>query len=211
MTLGYTCTNESLDAIIYGMQLSRGDSILAVLGSGDQAFAMIEYANSVLAVDNNPAQVKFALERKALLEAGNFYGFLEHLAGTGTKDYLMEIHKLDRDAYFTPERMESIRRNLDKLEIWEGDIFRQEGKFSRIYLSNVLRYTKKGKAKRGIRKLAGTLEKKGVLYIADQFDIHREGNTKGFESFEEDEALSAEAYKLHWHAMWRPAVYRRAQ
>lgn len=215
MTLQYSFTNESLDAVMHGMQLSRENNALAVLGAGCQAFAMLEQAGSVIAVDNNPVQVKFALERKAMLEAGDFKGFLEHRVGTGIEDGdFADILKAGRDAYFTPERMESIRRNLDKLEIREGNIFQQEGKFSGIYLSNVLRYTPKIEAKQGIRKLAGLLENNGLLYIADKldiwaindsdpaYDIHKEG-------LKMEKALSTKASELSWHSIWFPAIYRK--
>ena len=57
MTQIYARTNEDLTAIVKGLDVNPADYILAVGGSGDQAFALLENAKRVLAVDAEDQQV----------------------------------------------------------------------------------------------------------------------------------------------------------
>jgi len=54
--VNYRTTNESLDAIVLALQPNKNDKILAVGGSGDQAFSLLEKAGEVCCVDNNEVQ-----------------------------------------------------------------------------------------------------------------------------------------------------------
>ena len=48
--LEYSCTNEDLKGIMAGLDLSPTDRVLTVAGSGDQAFAFLEFARQVNSV-----------------------------------------------------------------------------------------------------------------------------------------------------------------
>lgn len=43
-TIPYPCTNENLAAIVNGLNINENDTVVAVLGSGDQALALLEKA-----------------------------------------------------------------------------------------------------------------------------------------------------------------------
>ena len=51
MAQTFARTNEDLPSIVRGMDVNPSDYILAVGGSGDQAFALLEYAKKVKTVD----------------------------------------------------------------------------------------------------------------------------------------------------------------
>lgn len=209
MVLNYTFTNECLDAIVLGMELSETDTVLAILSSGDQAFAMLEHAGNILAVDTNLEQVEYALERKRFLEEKRFYEFLNYLSGIGDDDY--PAYKPSRDAYFTPERMERIRQKLGRMEIMEDNIFDTKGeeRFSRIYLSNASGY---GNTERNLARAAMLLKKGGLLYMTSGngiIEILRDENPNYLECLEKDIGLTKIANGFNVGLPWAPSVYRR--
>lgn len=71
----YGHTNESLWAVISGMNVSKDDRVLTICGSGDQAFALVEYAREVLAVDIEAKQIDYAKKRLEALKKGNYEDF----------------------------------------------------------------------------------------------------------------------------------------
>ena len=132
LMLEYTTANESIESIIAGMDIKKEDRILAVCGSGDQAFALLEYAREVVAVDYNPVQIAYAQERKQKLQQWDVEEF-------------MGISFKWRTRYFKKKgRLERIRKKLDALSFLEGEIFsmaQNEGrKFNKLYLSNAISY-----------------------------------------------------------------------
>ena len=64
----YRFTNESLEAVMAGLQVSEGDRIFAVCGAGDQAFAMVEKADYVLAFDRLKLQADYARRTMNLIK-----------------------------------------------------------------------------------------------------------------------------------------------
>jgi len=81
-TLGHRCTNESLAAIVNGLDVNETDDILAICGSGDQAFALLEKAHSVTAVDIYKNQVDYARYRKRCLKEEK-YAFFQNMPAKG--------------------------------------------------------------------------------------------------------------------------------
>lgn len=71
----YGHTNESLWAIVAGMNVSKEDRILSICSSGDQAFALAEFAGEVLAFDRNNVQVEYARRRLEALRVENYSDF----------------------------------------------------------------------------------------------------------------------------------------
>ncbi|MDD5192687.1 MAG: DUF3419 family protein [Candidatus Nanoarchaeia archaeon] len=71
----YGHTNESLWAIVAGMDVAKKDRVLSICSSGDQAFALGEYANEVVAVDINTAQINYAKRRLEALKNENYNDF----------------------------------------------------------------------------------------------------------------------------------------
>ncbi len=135
----WLCTNENLEAIILGLDPQPDDVVLAVCGSGDQAFAILEYVESVVAFDISTAQINFAIQRKRALGEGNYTRFLclDELSGHSGQEVR------SRKKYFLKEgRLERIRRKLDSLLFRVGDItnafFGEATQYSKVYLSNIL-------------------------------------------------------------------------
>ena len=95
----YTHTNENLDAIVEGLSICPEDKVLAVLGSGDQAFAMVERGALVHAVDLNFAQVLFAQKRINFIRDRKYDAFLNV-----SDDVFLNRSKsreaIERDRYF---------------------------------------------------------------------------------------------------------------
>ncbi len=73
--LVYGHTNESLWAIIAGLKPTRNDKLLSICGSGDQAFALAEFAQEVVAVDRNYSQLSYAQRRRDALLAEDYENF----------------------------------------------------------------------------------------------------------------------------------------
>ncbi|MFA5887977.1 MAG: hypothetical protein WC852_04680 [Candidatus Nanoarchaeia archaeon] len=215
----YPYTNESLDAVVKGLDVQSSDDIIGVLGSGDQAFAMIEYANSVLAVDNNKVQVAYAQERKAMLREGNIERFLH-------PECLPEItgkYKGHMDSivdYFSqPGRLERIRQKLDLLEIKKtANVLdkMKEGRFSKAYLSNIIGFNgfmiKPNAQKAFVKELANRLRMPGLIYFTSTSWLRLEK----MHEIENDKALTIAArqeedklYSGEYASGWRVLVYRR--
>lgn len=209
----FRSTNESLEAIVKGMRLTRKDNVLAVCGSGDQAFAMLEYANSVVAVDRNKEQIEYAKERARLIEAGDIDGLIneaERVCKMTTPDYI----KL----YFSqPGRFERIREKICRLEIKQvNDILDEvkKGEFSKAYISNIIGFNgfmaEPAKQAEYIKRLAGMLRRPGIIYISNARSICTR-KICNQHNLQKDKALSEAARKeeVENGCYWHPAVYRR--
>ncbi len=110
----FPVTNECLEAIIAGIHPQDDDVVLAVGGSGDQAFALMEHAKKVLVIDNNPEQIGMIEKRKNALSHGDLDLFLERQQMHKNFDSLY----LARDEYFNqPGRFEKLSENVDRLMV----------------------------------------------------------------------------------------------
>ncbi|MFA5888516.1 MAG: hypothetical protein WC852_07445 [Candidatus Nanoarchaeia archaeon] len=137
MKAPFTVTRESLAGIVKGMNICNRDDVLTVCASGDQAFALLEDAKSVAAVDIDPQQIGYAIERQKALKQGDISKFL---SGERMLDGLIGR----RNAYFLEKgRLERIKEKIGSLELKAGDLMQmpeERDRFSKIYLSNVLEY-----------------------------------------------------------------------
>ncbi len=148
---------EDLSVIMAGLQPCKDDNILALCGSGDQAFALLESGAEVHAVDCVHDQLQYARERVNYLRAGNVEAFRRH----------------DASRYFLDDRrVESIRGNLDKLHFHlVSDVTDavSYGPFTKIYLSSLIGFTSNWRGGSRIEKnfqtLASALENNGLVYV----------------------------------------------
>ena len=106
----YAGTNESLDAIVLGLGVGPGDTVLAVAGSGDQAFAMLATGARVVVADSRQQQIDYVLHRAACLQQGNISGFLRESYGSLSGRFAREYFEV-------PGRLDSVRNNLPNLEV----------------------------------------------------------------------------------------------
>ncbi len=174
--VSFPVTNESLDAIVNGLDPREDDRVLAVAGSGDQAFACLENAGSVKAIDYSKPQLQLVNDRAEVLRMEDHESFLSlgtESADAVDRDLLLGL----RDDYFLADsyRLRNISKKTDSLEIAYGDIFAEAlgSSFSKIYLSNVIGFCgdESGSKLKGapsfFRSLSETLPSGGAVYIAD--------------------------------------------
>ncbi len=148
-------TNESLDAIIKGMDLKSTDRVLAICGSGEQAFAVLEHAGRVRAFDRESLQTDYAKMRKQTLADGDYEKFLQ---SEEDRYRTAAIH------YFHKARMEAIQNKLQELSIETksyDSILAERTQYDKIYLSNIFFGEKE------IRESAGIIAVNGLVYIAE--------------------------------------------
>jgi hypothetical protein len=183
----YTCTNERLEAIVLGLRLTPEDRVLSAGGSGDQAFAILEYVKSVDAVDILFPQARYITQRKGILERGLLDWFLQLDPFAEGKcpftmydkvyrsQDLIGRYKGRRDSYFMQEgRFGRISAKAGDVRVEPpSDIFEvaaREGGFNKIYLSNTLRYDRLADLA-GVRALlhntAANLPASGLIYITN--------------------------------------------
>ena len=225
MAVGYTYSNESLDAVIAGLEPERNDVILAVCGSGDQAIALSEYAGKVFATDINAEQLLLAMKRVQMLKQGKYDGFL-HPTLTGVFDGIANGKRLkeaeervlsQRNAYFTqPGKLDAIRASLDHLEISlePEDIIPKamnETGHTKVYLSNAIGFCCVAPSE--VRQLyleniASMLPQGGLIYVSND-DVVRSGAFKLPSNLSVDKRLTKAARDVESKDM-APGVYRRA-
>lgn len=214
----YPYTNESLDAIVKGMDVNETDDIIAVGGSICQAAAMLEKAHSVTAVDDSKNQIEYAKERTAMLQEGNIEKFLQ-------LDFRLLIgeDKINMEksiAYFSePGRLERIRQKLDKLKIKHADDIlgeAKQGRFTKAYLSNIIGYDAfmKGEAEQVAyaEQLAAALEEPGMIYVSNGVTTFLHLSKKLRKDFALTDIARAEEAKRNEGSclVWKPDVWRAA-
>lgn len=126
----WTTTNETLEAIVKGLRVTEKDVILAICGSGDQAFALLEKAKRVIAVDANPTQIAYAQWRAQTLRERGYLPLSPDMS-------------LDNKKYMkNKERIKKIRKKITDIEFCQVlDIFEEMDQFqgvTKLYLSNAL-------------------------------------------------------------------------
>lgn len=208
--LTYSATNEVLEAIVNGLDLKPEDNVLAIAGSGDQAFAMLEYGCKVTAIDIKLDQIKFVKLRAEALKLKCYEDFLRKKANP-------ERIK----AYFAKEgRLDRIRANLDNLKVLEpSNIFTMQSAelFSKIYLSNALagshvHISEKDSLVmlRSYKELLSDVTKNltlgGLVYETSRYN-HHEMSLGLME--EAHLSLSAQDYERANSYGWHPMIFRK--
>jgi len=207
----YRATNESLDGIVQGLDLQPQDQVLAICGSGDQAFAILEHAASVLAIDKQPPQVELARYRQECLLRGDTDGFLL------STSRFVEIKTLadKRDAYFrSPGRLEAIRARLLNLTIVEKNL--KEAihlrPFTKYYLSNVLGdyISSMQVILELMQRMTDHLPVGGLIYLKDNTENFNPTYTwKLPANLREDKELTRKA--ASHEELWSPVVLRKVR
>ena len=220
MAVAYNHTNENLTAIVAGLDLSLEDTVIAVGGSGDQAFAMLEFAGKIKVYDTIPEQLNYIKERAEALREENYDGFLKG--------------EPLRDSYFLEDknRLARIRERLLNLTIAKpgniAELALVEEEYSRAYLSNAIGYLDRanfyelgaGYIQRYLRTVVQKLTSGGLIYVSDHEKIALNSEKQ---PIPEDEdlfiysflppelelnsflSMKAREYELYWH----PAVYQK--
>ena len=124
---GWSATNETIASPLIGLDVQAGDSIAAVLGSGDIPFAMIAHGARVHAADFEEAQVIYARTkqehiRKNDLDAFLHEGIVLHSDNTNSSTKIEDVQA--REAYFSQKSVwESLVKHVDNLYIADPSDF----------------------------------------------------------------------------------------
>jgi SAM-dependent methyltransferase len=189
--------NETIDAVLAGLEISEGDKVIAVSGTGLPPYMMYLKGANVIAVDNNPAQLEFAIKNY-----GNQDGliFLQ-------RDIFKSFSSL-YDRYFQGE--------IIKVFLTNALVYEKEGKIP-----------SRGMVNNAIREIGRKIAPGSLIYVTNHDQISElllrgEVNfvMRGDKSIIEDSSflpqylkvdqeLTLRARNLEWHRQWRPAVYRR--
>ncbi len=215
----YSITNEHLEAAIQGLDLQSNDSVLAIAGSGDQAFAMLEYVRQVLVVDNSPPQINLVKARVNALREREYDLFLTKPERISSED--CKVVAINN--YFSKGRLEKIRNNLENLVVLPSqNVFElSDIEVSKIYLSNAIDYDLKGTSLLEIVCVADDLLPNGLMYVTNSRAWINNGNKNihleddDIPNLKADLSLTEKARKIEdlritgFH--WRPIVYRKVE
>lgn len=208
--LHYCVTNESLDAVVTGLDLHPEDTVLAIGGSGDQAFAILEYVKKVIVIDINQIQLEFIKLRKEALKQGkdDLFFTSKYLVIEGNES--LEARK----KYFSQERLEKIQSKLENLVLLPpANIFRLnlDEKVSKIYASNV---TSSRWGVHDVSHILGVVKNLslgGLIYFTQ---THLDLEKQDIPGLKEEYALAQKArqYEEEMEGFtWQPIVYRKVE
>ncbi len=187
-SLEHTVSNECIGSIVTGLSVDPSDVILAIGGSGDAAFALLEGASRVITVDYNSQQIDYISERMRSLRDSDFDGFLR-VSKEGTKDANLGERSFEkslerRNRYFRQgKRLEKIRGRLGNLELVKGDIFqvtRDRTGFNKLYLSNAIGHRLNHDSRKGeqytetskvVSQVSQNLPPHGLVYVSDHEEL----------------------------------------
>ena len=218
--VNYSVTNESIDAVIKGLNLKSNDSVLAVAGSGDHAFAMLEYAGEVKVIDSNPFQIDLVMLRAELLRIGRYDLFFTKRSTVPLNDDKIVARK----NYFSKEgRLEKIAENLENLVVLlPTDIFQTplNIQVSKMYLSNAIGYLCCKHTFSQLLTAVKNLLPGGLLYVSNSTaSIYADGKRFNLEDciipgLKKDSRLTKRARECENNIdgfCWWPIVYRKVE
>jgi len=207
----YLVSNERLDAVTTGLNVTSGDRVLTICASSDQPIALLEIARRVLVVDMEQRNLDRLEQRIRLIKEGDYEGFF-----LPKHEYNGLAGIFSRNGYFRQEgRLDRIKANLCRLDVLgTEDIVqasqRNSGKFNKLYVSNAIgcfEYVGQevGKA---LRVIAKSLPLDGLVYIAANEPMWR-GQVPSDLALDEELSDSAQKIELQNSGFWEPLVYKR--
>ncbi|MFH1631264.1 MAG: hypothetical protein ABIA21_03545 [Candidatus Aenigmatarchaeota archaeon] len=220
----FYCSNENLNAMTEGLSVNSDDRVLAIGGSGDQAFALLEYAESVNIADTNLRQLDYIRKRITHLENGDYESFLkldDPNVEIGLKDEEMtRLVKENRRNYFRKEgRLDIVREKVDKITIHEPDnilriALNTPDTVSKLYCSDISLISFVDLPTKSLKKdFKRVVFVGGLIYFANDKTAFgtRLINDFGFEDIIKEKKLTglANHYEIKNGGFWKPAVYKR--
>jgi len=221
--LGYGCTNENLKAITSGLDVGPQDSVLAIGGSGDQALALLEYADKVKVVDSNQEQIDYIKKRIEMLQVGDYDELLaeprlenhpEIFVGQHMREELKTNYEKRKHYFRQGQRLDIIRGKLPNLLVFEPQNIlniKDQESFTKIYLSNVLDEFILSKShddqSAALDNLMNCLTPSGLVYITNNNILQHFPNLLS-DQLRPDKVLGGLARKFE--TRWKPGVYRKS-
>ncbi len=203
----FPISNESIEAVVVGLNPGSNDSVLTVAGSGDQAFALLEKAGNVVIADISEAQLELVRKRKDALEAGDYETFF---MPTGS-DYEL-FNAYPRIRYFDRmSRLDRIQERLSKLEICGSvslEDLAESRSFDMIYASNAIsEFYCANPLEVHFAMLLRGLKIGGLLYVSNGAEIHNLVKDIHRLGLELESSMTKKAQALE--DLWTPNVYRK--
>ncbi|MBT7102025.1 hypothetical protein HN935_00780 [archaeon] len=210
----YPCTNESVPAVLAGIDPHREDVVVSICGSGDVPIALSPYVKKVYAVDNSRCQINYAREQATLLAAQDDLFFRDSLVGNLNPFCLGGVHDIgtsdliNRKDYFS-SRMNDFGDALHKIEFVEADILDFLGDFNgglhKIYFSNAMAFGGEGILESF--SLPG-LNPGGLIYLSGSITYY----DRKYPHFVKDSRLTRRAQEVQWGKgcpRWHPKVFKK--
>jgi len=245
----YAITNENLKSIYYGLELNKKSFFkktgLVINGSGDQGLAILSSNNikKIFLADIDKRQFNVTSHKINLSKNKKYeefrnvqiFGESDGCFQYKIKDKKLIQHQLNkRNAFFSNERLDIIRKNLHRLEFVLGDMLNfdfQNEKFDFVYLSNIISskgyqvvsndcdftYFLDGKDIL-INNFKNNLKPDGLIYLTNYHSLNEFLTKKSLSQekvysslFKYDKRLSnlaqiGENYSL---GMWKPGIIRK--
>lgn len=201
LDVGFWCTNESLEAIVQGMDVQQGDRILGVMGSGQQGLAMIEKGAKVDLIDKNDIQTEYFYKISLFIKNE-----------TNSNESCIKLLKDVSDVrdeklmnFFDLRKIVEIRKNFEKMNILKsGDIFDLKDdlkKYNKIYLSNAIHFSPGIYSNEKFLNFVNRFNEKTLFYISDSHANKSELENIGFKI---NSYLTRKARKID--SGWDPQV-----
>ncbi|MDD9953688.1 MAG: hypothetical protein OXR66_05100 [Candidatus Woesearchaeota archaeon] len=206
----FSMANEHLPSIMYGVRTRESQKILAVLGGGDQAFALLSLGSTVVGIDGEYDAVNWVRARANCAREGNYEGFLAVHAPCASERWQKREQR--RREFFSPKRFARIRANIDNLQLVRT-LFQKLPRelhiqYDSIYLSNILGWVKgaeRAASMRVLQDLVNMQPRGGRVYSAvpEVLDID------GLKFCATVSERVRNAHKVSPAVSWKPSVYRK--
>ena len=197
-------SNEYVEAVVCGLNPQKGDIIGSICGVGHVPFALLEFADKVIAFDNDLRVLDHASGNIEKILDGNYSEFIEGINYNFNKDYFSASGRLDK----IKQKLKS-----NSLILIKQDVFHDfSDTFSKIYLSNALSYfafyDNFGVSQR-LNSIKKCLLNQGFLYISDsdKLSIPELGGRGIPQDLMINENLTSNARRIEKH--WYPLVFQK--
>ena len=223
----YPCTNESIPAVLAGLDLRKDNVVVSIGGSGDIPFAVAPHVSKVFAVERDMFQLDTIWYQQELLEAGNFNEFygevLLNYPGS-RRDFsflghdVRKEHVIARKKYFE-SRVDETKEAAGRVEVFADDILnfmaeQPKNSVDRVYFSNAIgSYEADLFDSSGFAAAMKCVRPGGIVYRTAKHCEVQEGvpTPLGFKVEPELSEKALEIQRKEWASgyHWIPKVYRK--
>ncbi|MDP6641371.1 MAG: hypothetical protein QF381_02930 [Nitrososphaerales archaeon] len=226
--LKYPCTNESIEAVVAGLDLKKTDVVVSIGGSGDIPFAIAPHVGQVYAVDSSEVQTSFMAEQAGCMRANDFVEFcgmwrvsedaLREGALNYSPDEMGDVsvgNFVARERYFSGDRFLSCRAAIDRVRVVNTDIIeflKGRKRVNKLYLSNSLGWSREPVSREDMGVIVSSIVLGGLAYETTYSgaNSHLGGSLRLISHMR----LTSKAEKIQLSEnygghIWTPRVYRK--